>query len=100
MPADSETQTVSLPASADLDSVAALRATLAERLAEGASVRLDARDMAEPSTALIQLVEAAAADFAVHGRTCTLLEPSDALCQAYEDLGLYGALMSRLAMAG
>lgn len=74
------------------------KAALLERLAAGQSVHLDARLVEEPSTALIQLIEAAAISFGARDLQIGLVSPSDTLCAAYEDLGLFGALMSRTAV--
>ena len=86
-----------LPSAADLATVRDLRAALLERLEAGQSVHLDGNQVEEPSTALIQLIEAAAISFGARNLEIGLVTPSDALCQAYEDLGLFGALMARTA---
>ena len=86
-----------LPSSADLATVRDLRAALAERLDAGQSVHLEASQVEEPSTALVQLIESAALAFGSRELQFGLVSPSDALCQAYEDLGLFGALMTRTA---
>jgi hypothetical protein len=99
VPAETGIETIALPSAGGPEAVEALRERLLAALAAGSAVHLDARDLSEPSTALVQLIETAAADFAGRGLACALVEPSDALCQAYEDLGLYGALMSRIFMS-
>ena len=97
---DSAIGRLELPATGELEALGGLRTVLLERLAAGQAVHLDARHVHEPSTALVQLVESAAAAFGAKELAFGLLEPSDALCSAYEDLGLFGALMSRIAVAG
>lgn len=97
---DSAIDRLELPATGELAALAGLKAVLLERLAEGRPVHLDARHVHEPSTALIQLVESAAAAFGARELAFGLVEPTDALCSAYEDLGLFSALMSRIAVAG
>ena len=87
-----------LPGTGDLVAMRDLKAALLERLEGGQSVHLDATHVAEPSAALIQLIEAAATSFAARDLTVSLVSPSDALCAAYEDLGLFGALMTRIAV--
>lgn len=86
-----------LSSTADLATMRDLKAALVERLEAGQSVNLDASNVEEPSTALIQLIEAAAISFGARDLQIGLVSPSDALCQAYEDLGLFGALMARTA---
>jgi hypothetical protein len=98
MGGDAANATIELPATGDPITVAALKTELLERLAAGEAVRLDARHVAEPSVALIQMIEAGAAAFADKTLPFGLLEPSDALCGAYETLGLFTALMSRIVM--
>ncbi len=98
MGGDAANATIELPSTGDAITVAALKTELLERLAAGEGVRLDARHVAEPSTALIQTIEAGAAAFADKMLPFGLLEPSDALCGAYETLGLFTALMSRIVM--
>jgi hypothetical protein len=87
-----------LPATCDAAAAETLKADLASRLVAQTPVLLDASDVAEPSVAMIQLVEAASAAFAGAELRFGLADPSDALCSAYEDIGLYAALMQRLAM--
>jgi anti-anti-sigma regulatory factor len=87
-----------LPSTGDLAAMSELKAALLEQLAAGQSVHLDARLVEEPSTALIQLIEAAAISFGARDLQVGLVSPSDTLCAAYEDLGLFGALMSRTAV--
>ena len=99
MGGDSAIDRLELPATGELAALGSLRTVLLDRLAAGQPVHLDARHVHEPSTALVQLVESAAA-FAARELAFGLVEPSDALCSAYEDLGLFGALMSRIAVAG
>jgi hypothetical protein len=96
---DSTIDRFELPSTGDLAALGSLRADLLGRLAEGRGVHLDARHVHEPSTALVQLVESAAVSFGARELGFGLVEPSDALCSAYEDLGLFGALMSRIAVA-
>ena len=98
MGADATSATIELPSTGDAEAVAALKAALLAHLAAGEGVRLDAKYVAEPSTALMQTIEAAAAAFAEKTLPFGLLEPSDALCGAYEALGLFTALMSRIVM--
>jgi anti-anti-sigma regulatory factor len=86
-----------LPSTADLATMRDIKAALAERLEAGQSIHLGASQVEEPSTALIQLIEAAAISYAARDLQVGLVSPSDALCQAYEDLGLFGALMARTA---
>lgn len=100
MGGDSAIDRLELPATGELAALGSLRTVLLDRLAAGQPVHLDARHVHEPSTALVQLVESAAATFAARELAFGLVEPSDALCSAYEDLGLFGALMSRIAVAG
>lgn len=88
---------VELPSTGDLASVGELKAALAGRLAAGQSVHLDGSQVGEPSTPLIEVIEAAALSFGARDLRVGLVEPSDALCSAYEDLGLFSALMTRLA---
>jgi STAS domain len=87
-----------LPATCDAAAAQALKSALAAHLAAGTPVVLDGRDVAEPSVALIQLVEAASAAFAARDLRFGIGDPSDALCSAYEDIGLYASLMQRLVM--
>ncbi|MEA5501979.1 STAS domain-containing protein [Halotia wernerae UHCC 0503] len=98
MGGDAANATIELPSTGDAITVAALKTELLERLAAGEGVRLDARHVAEPSAALIQMIEAGAAAFADKTLPFGLLDPSDALCGAYETLGLFTALMSRIVM--
>lgn len=100
MGGESEIDRLELPATGELAAIGDLKTVLLERLAAGRPVHLDARHVHEPSTALIQLVESAAAAFGARDIAFGLVEPTDALCSAYEDLGLFGALMSRIAVAG
>ena len=100
MGSDTAIDRLELPATGELAVIGSLKTVLLERLAAGQPVHLDARHVHEPSTALIQLVESAAASFAARGLGFGLVEPSDELCAAYEDLGLFGALMSRISVAG
>jgi anti-anti-sigma regulatory factor len=85
-----------LPSSGDFTAMSELKETLLERLAAGQSVHLDGSLVEEPSTTLIQVIEAAAVSFAGRDLQFGLISPSEALCSAYEDLGLFGALMSRI----
>lgn len=87
-----------VPATGDLPGLADLKAALVARLAAGEPAYLDARHVDEPSVALIQLIEAAASAFAEKSLSFGLVEPSDALCAAYETVGLFAQLMSRIAM--
>lgn len=87
-----------VPATGDLAGLADLKAALLARLETGEAAYLDARHVAEPSAALIQLIEAGAAAFAAKSLSFGLVEPSDALCAAYETIGLFAQLMSRIAM--
>jgi hypothetical protein len=87
-----------LPATGDLAAIRELRAALLERLEAGQSVHLDAADVGEPSAALVQVIESAAISFGARDLAISLAAPSDALCAAYEDLGLFSALMSRIAV--
>lgn len=86
-----------LPSTGDLAAVGELKAALLGRLAVGQSVHLDGSQVGEPSTPLIEVIEAAALSFGARDLRVGLIEPSDALCSAYEDLGLFSALMARLA---
>lgn len=86
-----------LPSTGDLTSVGDLRTALLERLDAGQSVHLEANLAEEPSTSLVQVIEAAAMAFGARGLHVRLVDPSDSLCTAYEDLGLFSALMSRIA---
>lgn len=88
---------VELPSTGDLASVGALQAALLSRLEAGQSVHLDGSQVGEPSTPLIEAIEAAALSFGARDLRVGLVDPSDALCSAYEDLGLFSALMTRLA---
>lgn len=87
-----------LPATGDLEGLADLKAAILARLAAGEPAYLDARHVHEPSAALIQLIEAAAPAFAEKSVPFGLVEPSDELCAAYETIGLFAQLMSRIAM--
>jgi|GEM_PF-6837824 len=89
---------IELAATCDIAGAAALQADLLEKLGVGMPVVLDATHVAEPSTALVQTLEAAAAAFAARGLAFGLYNPSDALCAAYEDIGLFAALMARIVM--
>ena len=91
---------VELPSMGDLASVGELKTSLLSRLEAGRSVHLDGSQVGEPSTPLIEAIEAAALSFGARDLQVGLVEPSDALCSAYEDLGLFSALMSRLAAVG
>lgn len=97
---DSATPTarIELAATCDIAGAAALQAELLEKLGAGTPVVLDATHVAEPSTALVQTLEAAGAAFAARELAFGLYNPSDALCQAYEDIGLFAALMARIVM--
>jgi hypothetical protein len=87
-----------LPSTGDLTAIGEFRAALIERLAAGQSVHLDGSQVGEPTAALIQVIEAAAAAFTARELKVDIVAPSDDLCAAYEDLGLFGALMSRIAV--
>jgi hypothetical protein len=87
-----------VPATGDLAGLGELKAALLARLAAGQPAYLDARHVDEPSAALIQLIEAAAAAFGEKSLGFGLVEPSDALCAGYETIGLFAQLMSRIAM--
>ena len=87
-----------LPATCDATAADALKAELAARLDARAPLLLDAADVAEPSVAVLQLIEAASVAFAARDLRFGIVDPSDALCAAYEDIGLYSALMQRLVM--
>lgn len=87
-----------LPATGDAAGLVELKAALLARLDAGEAAYLDARHVSEPSAALIQLIEAAAAAFAAKSLSFGLVEPSDALCAAYETIGLFAQLMTRIAM--
>jgi hypothetical protein len=87
-----------LPATCDAAAAHALKGDLAAHLVAGTPVVLDASDVSEPSVVLIQLIEAASTAFAAQGLRFGFADPSDALCAAYEDIGLYPALMQRLVM--
>jgi hypothetical protein len=87
-----------LPATCDATAADALKPELAARLDARTPLILDASDVAEPSVAVIQLIEAASVAFAAHDLRFGFADPSDALCAAYEDIGLYSALMQRLVM--
>lgn len=91
---------VELPSTGDLSSVDELKTSLLSRLEAGRSVHLDGSQVGEPSTPLIEAIEAAAISFGARDLQVGLVEPSDALCSAYEDLGMFSALMSRLAAVG
>ncbi len=90
---------MSLHAESTNEDIESLRSDLCRLRDAGRAVRLDARSVCAPTTALIQLIEVAAADFAMHGVSFGLHEPSDALCAAYEELGLFASLMARLKMS-
>ena len=98
MTSDAATARIELAATCDIAGAIALHGELLEKLAAGTPTLLDASGVAEPSTALVQVVESAAAAFASRDLRFGLYNPSDALCIAYEDMGLYGALMGRIAM--
>ncbi len=98
MAASPSVERLELPSAADLGAVAELRAALLARLDAGRAVNLDASPVAEPTTALVQLIESAASAFATKDLKVGLIAPSDALCSAYEDLGLFGELMARIVM--
>lgn len=87
-----------VPATGDPAGLAELKAALLARLEAGQPAHLDARHVDEPSAALIQLIEAAAPAFAEKSLAFGLVEPSDALCAAYETIGLFAQLMTRIAM--
>ena len=89
---------VELPSSGDLAAVRELKSALLERLETAQSVHLDGSLVEEPSTSLIQVIEAAAISFGARDLQVGLISPSDALCAAYEELGLFGALMLRTAV--
>ena len=98
MESPAPTERLRLPATCDAAAADALKIELAARLDARTPVVLDAGDVAEPSVAAIQLIEAASAAFAARDLRFGLADPSDALCAAYEDIGLYTALMQRLVM--
>jgi anti-anti-sigma regulatory factor len=90
--------TISLPSNGDGVAAEALLAELRAAGAEGRSAILTANDVDEMGTAMIQVIEAAAQSFQVQGLTLKLADPSDAFTEAYGDLGLFSALMSKLAL--
>jgi len=87
---------ISLHAESSNKELEGLRSYLCHLRENEQAVRLDARSVCAPTTALIQLIEVAAADFASHGMSFRLIEPSDELCAAYEELGLFASFMARL----
>jgi hypothetical protein len=92
------TERLELPATGDFAGLTDLKAALLTRLEAGTPVHLDARHVHEPAAATIQLIEAAAASFAEKSLSFGLVEPSDQLCAAYETIGLFAQLMTRIAM--
>jgi hypothetical protein len=94
----SEAARLELPATVDFAAIGRLKEALSERLAAGQSVHLDGSQVSEPSAALIQVIEAAAVAFEARDLKVDIAAPTDDLCAAYEDLGLFGALMSRIAV--
>jgi len=71
---------------------------LALRDGGAGTVVVDASEVVEASTAVVQLLEAAAGELDRGGRRLALERPSEALCTAYEDLGLFAPLMARVAV--
>ncbi len=61
------------------------------------SVIINAGNVDEIGTIAIQIIETAAEQFNASGLHLGLVEPSDACVSAYEDLGLFARLMSRIA---
>ncbi|MCA3247315.1 MAG: hypothetical protein ACKOEE_15030 [Tagaea sp.] len=92
-----DVERLKLAATGELGATIEIKTQLLARLEAGRGAYLDARDVDEPSLALIQTIEAAAAAFAERTLPFGLIEPSDRLCAAYETVGLFAQLMSRIA---
>ena len=88
---------IGLPAVGDEGVASELREALLKLINEGQPVALDAANVDELRSSLIQVVEAAAKSFSQHGLGFEMWAPSDAVIAAYEDLGLFSNLMQIVA---
>jgi len=93
-------ETIILPIVFEGDVAVGVRDELAPALARGAAVRLDASRVAQISTPAVQLLLSAARSFDAAGVALTYADPSDALIDAFSDLGLFAHLSARIDFGG
>lgn len=91
-----EVHVISLPAVFEGEVLSDIHQELKQRLSFRSVVILDAVDIVEISTAAVQLLLSAAISFEAEGLRLTYRNPSDALIDAFSDLGLYAHLASRI----
>jgi len=86
-------ESVSLPAVADLTAAGPLKATLEQALADGNGVIVDASAVQRVSSPCLQVLVAGALSFAKAGGTSLSIgDPSDAFCETVSLLGLNDVL--------
>lgn len=71
---------IRLPIKSTAEDISVLRIELCRLRVSEKSLHLEAERVVMPSTALMQLIEVAAADFAAQAVSFGLIEPSDVLC--------------------
>ncbi|MDR3494338.1 MAG: STAS domain-containing protein [Ancalomicrobiaceae bacterium] len=93
MPEFGSSQTVvSLPAILDLNSVVALKASLAEHIDMPGVLAIDCSKVERISTPAIQVLLAYAKSSGMHDRAVRLRDPTDTVRAAFDDLGLHEEL--------
>ena len=91
---------IALPPVLDAAAASILLAQLRAATDPPSRLVLDASHVDEIGTPAIQVIEAAARHLERAGFALGFALPSDAFCAAYADLGMFAALMQRLATDG
>ncbi len=76
----------------DLNAAAPLKEALQKAVAKGCPLTLDAGSVERLSTPCVQILIAAVTAIEAVGLSCTLLRPSDAFIDSFNDLGLFPVL--------
>lgn len=84
---------VSLGSALDMRHAARLKQALEQALAKGREIKVDAGPVERLSTACVQILIAATVAMEKAGIPFTLLHPSEAFIEAFNDLGLHPVLM-------
>lgn len=83
---------LALPAVLDMRQVRSLKASLEARLADTGPASIDAAAVKRISTGCIQILATFMIGMNATGRTVTLRQPSEAMVEAFADLGLGATL--------